>query len=124
MPRTTPPSTSSSPQNQLNIHPSWFFQYPASEHSKIRSNQLVDASTSPKQGPINLALHQLDAIELEVNSSTISLTVARALREIKFYQPAATAKSTLIPKTSFARLVREIAKEIKDGINSHFAKEY
>jgi histone H3/H4 len=33
------------------------------------------------------------------------------------------AENALIPKVSFARLVREIAKEIKDGIDIHFAKE-
>ena len=43
--------------------------------------------------------------------SNDALTIARALREIRYYQSKATANTLLLPFTSFSRLVREIAED-------------
>ena len=49
------------------------------------------------------------------------LTVARALREIKYYQSAVMDESVLIPKRAFQKLVREISQNMKSEFHDNFA---
>ena len=86
----------------------------------------MDKSTSPRPEQIQIRRLQLGDGVLEVFSSTIYLILARSLREIKFYQSAATAEDFMIRQAPFQRVVREISQDVKANLpgGSHFAGGY
>ena len=86
-------------------------------------NPLMALVRDLKQGGMNKGEGIIPAVYSPLSLSHLLTFLARALREIKYYQSNAMAESLMIPAGSFQRLVKEISDTVypnlrweKDGI--------